>query len=375
MFWGIEAKYYVQVFYYVVWFFCLCLCILYCQSPNNHKLLQRNSSLPALVLAIIITIFLGLRPDQWKLFGDSYYYAHTYHNIATASNALNIDFHREWFMGFITSFSKYMHWDIHIYFLIIETFYVMLMFVACRVLLWENTWMAFLFCLSSFSFYGFAVNGLRNGMACSLVLAGIALLSRKNIIYTCVSILLFLIAMGTHRSTLLPVTMSIVALLVVKNPRHAIYVWLFCIIVSLIAGSRVQSFFVGFLGAEDHRIANYSTMQEASQFSHTGFRWDFLLYSSVPVILTYYVSVKRGIQDATFNFLANTYILSNAIWILVIRMAFTNRFAYLSWFIYPLVLAYALIRVHIWDDQDKKAAWFLGGNTLFTAFLYLIGKA
>ena len=60
---------------------------------------------------------------------------------------------------------------------------------------------------------------------------------------------------------------------------------------------------------------------------------------------------------------------------MVIKAAFSNRFAYLSWFIYPLVLAYGVIRLHIWEDQDKKAGLILLGHAAFTLFMYLQGKA
>ena len=59
---------------------------------------------------------------------------------------------------------------------------------------------------------------------------------------------------------------------------------------------------------------------------------------------------------------------------MVIRAAFSNRFAYLSWFIYPLVIAYALIRIPIWRDQDRKLSLFLGGYAIFMIGMFLIGK-
>jgi len=58
----------------------------------------------------------------------------------------------------------------------------------------------------------------------------------------------------------------------------------------------------------------------------------------------------------------------------VIRAAFSNRFAYLSWFIYPLVIAYPLLRMNIWEDQDRKTAQILLAYSGFTFFMHLIGK-
>ena len=61
--------------------------------------------------------------------------------------------------------------------------------------------------------------------------------------------------------------------------------------------------------------------------------------------------------------------LCNAFWIMVIRSAFSNRFAYLSWFIYPIVIAYPLVNLRVWDDQDRKTGWILLSYVGFTAVM------
>ena len=61
---------------------------------------------------------------------------------------------------------------------------------------------------------------------------------------------------------------------------------------------------------------------------------------------------------------------------MVIRSSFSNRFAYLSWFIYPVVMAYPLLRMNIWKDQDRKTAlilFFYSGFTFFMFFVYYFG--
>ena len=137
-------------------------------------------------------------------------------------------------------------------------------------------------------------------------------------------------------------------------------------------------------------------------FSHTGFRWDFLLYSAMPVWLIWYVQKtiekkrsamgiektmeeeETGVYGAgiladaqsmrVFHVISTVYLLTNAFWVMVIKASFSNRFAYLSWFIYPLVLAYGVIRLHIWEDQDKKAGLILMAHMGFTMIMYFLGK-
>ncbi len=110
-------------------------------------------------------------------------------------------------------------------------------------------------------------------------------------------------------------------------------------------------------------------MRDMSQFSREGFRWDFLLYSTVPIVMGWYICVKRKIQDNWYNVICTVYCLCNAFWIMVIRSAFSNRFAYLSWFIYPIVIAYPLINLPVWEDQDRKTGIILLAYAGFTFFM------
>jgi FtsH-binding integral membrane protein len=86
----------------------------------------------------------------------------------------------------------------------------------------------------------------------------------------------------------------------------------------------------------------------------------------------WYICVKRKIQDNWYNVICMTYCLCNAFWIMVIRSAYSNRFAYLSWFIYPIVIAYPLINLPVWEDQDRKTGWILLAYVVFTAFMLTI---
>ena len=110
-----------------------------------------------------------------------------------------------------------------------------------------------------------------------------------------------------------------------------------------------------------------------SENEKAGFRLDFILYSIMPIIMVWYVTIKRNFKDLTYHIIATTYILANAFWIMVIRSEQSNRFAYLSWFLYPLVIAYPLLRMNIWEDQDRKTGLILlaySGFTFFMQFIY-----
>ncbi|MBQ0046814.1 MAG: EpsG family protein [Prevotellaceae bacterium] len=361
---------YTKLFMWLVFVFCMIIGGSYLSSNNNQNLLTVHNPLPTLILAIVVTLYMGLRPDHYQ-FGDSYFYRHTYYNIAVDST-FSTD--TEWLFALIQNTCRGFRLNHHIFFFIIEIGYIGFLYAACRKLLWENTWMAMLFCISSFSFFTYGVNGIRNGLAMHLLLFAFALLADCKKWIVPVVVVLCFAAFGIHRTSIVPVSAALIAYFVIKDPKWAIYIWISCILLSLVAGGFFQNLLGTYLGAADARAASYTAQTDMSQFSRSGFRWDFILYSSVPVILTYYVTVKKHIQNRTFNILATTYIMANSVWVLVNSMAFSNRVAYLSWFLYPIVIAYALIRLHIWDDQDKKSAMWLMGLSAFTIFMMLLGK-
>lgn len=366
MFSAIPLQYYSAMFYALMFVMCVGYGITYSTSNTCDRLLKRQPVVPALLFATLLTLYIGLRPISW-IFADMRMYAHTYEN-------MNISFvvgKAEWFFSLLMVACRFLGFSAQQFFVLMAFLYVFSSYRACKHLLPENAMMAFLFIISAFSFWGYGTNGIRNGLAGSIMLLGMAY-GINNRWFS--SLLMLYIAMSIHRSMTLPIMMFFAAIFIIRRPKNAIYFWLISIALSLTLGSQITNLFAT-LGFDD-RMANYAVMSAnwARQFSHTGFRWDFLLYSSAPVALTWYITENKGIYDRTFNILANTYILSNAFWIMVIRSAFSNRFAYLSWFIYPIILAYAFIRIPIWEDQDKKAGLALLAHASFTIFMFLIGK-
>ena len=394
----IQPQTIIEVFFWGVFFLCLFLYFAYQSSASCEKLLRENSPFPAVLLTCLLILYVGLRPVHF-LFGDTVNYANTYYRTLPVFG--EIDWQKEWLFSTFRVWCKSMNFTVYMYFLIIEIGYLGFMFWAYRKALWENAWFAMLFALSAFSFFTYGVNGLRNGLACSIITLAIVFAAKdKNYIVTA---LLCFMAFGIHKSTLLPTMAMVAALFFIKKPKIALMFWVMSIPVSLVAGGPISNFFMG-LGFDD-RAEQYIMSQgmEHEHFSHTGFRWDFLLYSAMPVWLIWYVQKKierwrleRGVEktleenesgvygagilaDAqsmrVFNVLSIVYLLANAFWVMVIKAGFSNRFAYLSWFIYPLVLAYGVIRLHIWEDQDKKAGLILLGHATFTIVMHILGKA
>lgn len=387
-----------QLYYWAVFLFCLFLYFNYSGSDNCDKLLKKNSMYPALILTLFLMVYMGLRPVS-HTFGDTVNYAYIYRNAAGLA-FFSPDFEEEWLWDFILQTCKQSGFTVNMWFFIIEIGYLGFVFLGLRKLLHENPWMGMLFFLSAFSTFSFGTNGIRNGLACSMVIFAFAIAANRNIGQLIIAAIVLVLAFGIHRSTALPIIAFFVASYLIKSPKVAIGFWVASIGLSLVLGDYFTNFFMG-LGFDDRMTSYGSAMDKYKEsFSNAGFRWDFLLYSAMPVWLTWYVckkvdegkamygetmeEIETGVPGAgriadahsmrVFYILSTTYMLANSFWVMVNKAAFSNRFAYLSWFMYPVVIAYAVIRLHIWEDQDKKAGLILVAHAGFTLGMYLIGK-
>ena len=372
---SIPGAAYGTIFYNTVLVLCLFTAFRLTSSSGNSLLYSKPAlPVPTIILTVIIIFFMGMRPNE-SYFVDTYMYAHSFNLMQNGVFASSASYEGEWLWARIMFAFATGSGDVHMFFLFIDFLYYGLMLLCCWRLFPNNTWLAMLFFIGSFSTYSYGVNGIRNGVACSIVLVAIAMAAGGAKPERYAGLLLSLIAIAIHRSTALPIAALWAAVFVIKHPKQAIYFWIASIFLSLLLGNRVGDFFVS-LGFDD-RMTSYfqgqSDVKDMAQFSHTGFRWDFLLYSAMPVLFTWYLTMKRNFNDRAFNIIAVTYILANAFWILVIRAEFSNRFAFLSWFMYPLVIAYPLLRFNIWPDQDRKTALILLLFYGFTYLMYLIG--
>ncbi|MBR6986049.1 MAG: S1 RNA-binding domain-containing protein [Ruminococcus sp.] len=152
---------------------------------------------PALIMICVYIILMGLRPVHY-FFGDTVNYAATYARTQPVFG--EIDFQKEWLFALFRTWCRSMGFPVNVYFLLIEIGYLGFMFWAYKKALWENAWFAMLFGLSAFSVFTYGVNGIRNGLACSIVTLAIIFAAKdKNYIVTAV---LCFLAMGIHKSAL-----------------------------------------------------------------------------------------------------------------------------------------------------------------------------
>lgn len=361
------VEYYFPVYIHIMLFMVLCSLMWLYNSDSTRIINEKRGAGIAWIVSILFIIIVGLRPISGYYFGDTVNYAIGYYSLQANGDAILTDGSDWLFYLLMQSCSQVM--DVQGFFLIVEVCYIIPIVIACKRWFPNNLTLALLFCFTAFSFFSYGVNGIRNGMACSLVILALSYIngSARNKIFAGV---LAFAAISIHKSTALPVLMMVVSLFY-RNTKMIMGAWVFSIFLSLVAGGFIENIFAG-LGFDDRMSAYISNTDYDHQFSSTGFRFDFLLYSMMPIVLGYYTVIKKKLQDENYLMLLHTYILSNAFWVMLIRASFSNRFAYLSWFLYPIVLAYPLLKLDIWGEkQGRKVAYIVFGHLAFTYLMWL----
>lgn len=319
----------------------------------------------AAFFAGLIIIYMGFRPINIA-FGDTVNYNLEFKAMQADMHLLQFAYQGEWvFNSLMMLFAKYS--TIHYFFTLCASVYVGGMWWAVKRFFGNNHYLPFLVVLSMFTFWSYGVNGVRNGMAAALVI--LALSMRGKWVW---QIVLCFLAIGIHKSLMVVIIGAFVSNKI-NNTRLYLIGWLFCIVLSAIVGEAISNYLLNFGLIEDNRFANYLTSNQYSdEFSRTGFRWDFLLYSSLPVAIGVYFIYFKEYKDQIYIWLFNIYLFANAFWVIVIRAEFSNRFAQLSWFIMPLVLIYPYCMKEFWPNQSQRTAWALLLFYLFTFFNNII---
>lgn len=334
---------------------------------SNQTLLDKKKPVASgLILAIILTLYIGLRPVSDFFFGDmwAYYIIYRQYAAGEAIPEYTTDILFNWIQ-----YKMALYFEVEYFFLLICAIYTLCIYFACRRFSEENSTILFLFAASAMGFFSYATNGIRNGAASSIFILALSFFygSKKDKI---VFLLLSLAAFMFHSSILVPI-LAVIAAAVIKNPKLMFYVWAAALLLSLLFGDLVTDIIIG-LGISD-RLNDYIIGSSyLSETINMGFRWDFILYSALPISLGFYAIFIKKIYTRTYLLLLSVYTYANAFWLLIIRSSFSNRFAYLSWFIYSIVLAYPLLSLPLWKkNQGLITALFLLGHLAFTIFMFV----
>ena len=369
------APYYFSIYMYVVMLLTL-MKFSEMQTMRGYGILyHRDDYKPMIFFSLFFILLFGSRPISNK-FGDTVMYNASYEIMqayGTSGGDLPGEMNSDWLFYWGMYYCSQVV-DIYYFLVIVMYFYIVMMFNGCRKLDIRHGATMMLFCIGAFSFYGYAVNGIRNGVACSFVIMALAGICKGERFWP---IIFSFIAVSCHKSTALPLACMFFTYFV-RNPKYMYIVWISSIVISLILGETIAN--VLSLVTFDERMAELGktgedVLDEWGVVMENHFRWDFLLYSAMPILLGFYTMFIRKVYNNTYLMLLGTYIYANAFWVLVIRDLFSNRFAYLSWFLYPIVLAYPLFNLPVFErNHSQKAAWILLAHFGFTTVMWILDK-
>ncbi len=322
-------------------------------SPRNFGLWN----ILGISTAVFLAFYVGFRPIDY-IFVDMPMYAHMFEMYADRSASAadaTTDFGFYHFMEFC---SRIM--DAEMFFFTCFMIYLIPLAVVSVKWFKQYWFYGFLMLVTSFSFLAYGVNGIRNGMATSIFLLAVSFANRKMIMAA-----LLVLSYSFHKSMSLPI-LALCVTYGYNDFRTYLKVWLLSIPLSFVAGTLFISLFTAF-GFSDDRVGVY--MSDTQAIENTGFRLDFILYSGAAVFAAWYYIEKKKYDDAFYVRLVSAYLIVNTFWILIIRAGFSNRFAYLSWFMIAIVIIYPLLKVKLINEQNKTIGKILILYYLFTYVL------
>ncbi len=311
------------------------------------------------LIVVLIIIYMGLRPVSGSYFGDMGLYARYFERYAAGMPIVaTSDFLFHFFMK-VCSYVM----SVHSFFLLCATLYIIPLYLASKKWFKQYWFYAFLMLVGSFSFWAYGTNGIRNGLASSFFILAI---SRNNLI---LKIAFALIAVGFHKTMLLPI-FAYVLTLFNNQPRYYLFFWLATIPLSLAFPGLWKGLFGALL--DDDRSVYFTEDQAVDFVVDTSFRWDFILYSASGVFAGWYYIFRKNYQDKLYHRLFNIFLFANGFWILVISALYSNRFAYLSWFLLAFIIAYPWLKGHFATMHARKFSYIFFCYFLFTYLMNFV---
>lgn len=363
-----------SVYYHTVYLIFVSLLSIFTFFPYNtystKRLLntQTHTRDLSLFVLVLLTFYIGFRSPTSQIFGDTYAYTRWYNNVI--GDIFIWDWNVQNFL-----FINVMLWMSSVR-IPVEFFYVFVAFLyfggiwlCCRKIFPEDTLTTFVIYLAAFSTYAAGVNGLKAGAAASMFLVSISMHENNQKIW---SFVFLFFSLGMHHAMLMPITAFFICCFI-KNPKFYAAFWIICFIMAALHVTFFQNLFVGFGEDIDEKVVGYLAGEgNAFMKQKTGFRIDFILYSFLPILVGWVAVFKKNIKSEAYFFLLNLYTFINGIWMLCMYALFTNRIAYLSWLMYPIVLIYPFLKEKWGPGQYKTFKWVAYGHLAFTLFMYFI---
>lgn len=360
----IPAAYYRTIYLVLV---TLMTIVVYGQYQGRNGLREfKHSTTDVIGIALVLfmVLFIGFRPVHGIYFQDMINYVTYYLYLYEGE-----PFHFNWNTDNLLFDNLFAWWGSErlgytSFFVFMATINFGAAYLGIRKLFPNHRLTAYIVFLAANSTFAFATNGVKAGAASSLFIFAMGYREKFA-----VCIPLMLISWGFHHSMVMVVSAFVITLFV-KNPKYYFYGWVFCF---LMAAAHITTFQNLFSGFTTEHGADYLLTEGSQHGGKGGFRIDFILYSAMPVLVGWYAVFKKKMQlSKRYKNLLNLYLCLNGIWMLCMYANFTNRIAYLSWFLYPIVLIYPFLQEQWGKARYKTFGLVMLGHLGFTLFMNII---
>lgn len=192
--------------------------------------------------------------------------------------------------------------------------------------------------VSYFLTYNLSTNIIRQGLALPFCLIAIKCMVEKRYGKS----ILFILGASLFHNTAFILLLPLFFCLIRVKLKKCIFLWLICLIFSYfnLAEDFMRTILspAGLTNMYSHIIEN----QEAITIYKVGFRFDFLVFGMIPIVLWCYLKFFYDKDIRGFECWLSIYLVLNSISLLMSFMPFNDRIASYSWYMIPVVVGLSL---------------------------------
>lgn len=284
------------------------------------------------LVAVIAALFVGLRPND-PCFVDSQIYIGYYNQLRGADVSFDFGVRNLIFDNMLALMAA-QNWSWRVFILLVATLYFVGIWFACRKLFPKHVLISYLVYLGALCTFAYGTNTLKSGVAASIFLMAVAY--KDKLVWAG---LLLWASLGFHHSMVLPIGAFICAYFY-RDTRVYIFIWFTSLVFSLVDVPFIREFLSNFVSTQG---SSYLLSTGRDWGGKIGFRYDFVLYSLPPILVAMWANLKQRGISSTYQFIMSIYLIANSVWMLCMYVNFTDRIAYLSWLLYPVVLIYPFL--------------------------------
>ncbi len=322
--------------------------------------LRRDTRGVTFFLAFLLFLYFGLRPFGFAYGNDtSRYVAMFLDEVGQIGNNLPIGTAKD--MGF-----KYFM-RLCAYFLSARGFllaaaglFLIPLIIAYRKMFGPKVLLPFFMLFCCFFFCSFGSGMIRSAIAYSFFLLFVCVKDNR------LKVLFAALSFSFHASSALAIAVWAGLSIMGKwKIKYSIAVWFVCLTLAIVD----LDFFSRMLGLMNlGELSTRATMYIDAAISYAvGFRTDFVLFSSFPIIIGLLFE-KRGYGDSFSYKILNAYILLNAIFLLTMGVPYSDRYAVLSWSLIPIICSYPAVN----HSNRRFYKLYLGICAVMTAITYYV---